>query len=82
MSFDASRAGFGLNKSLGLFRWYRARQDFNRLKTFSEYELSDIGLTRDDLSNDFGWFDDPTARFKMRREERLNRDLRSPDDFI
>jgi hypothetical protein len=65
--------GFGLNDDFGFFRWYKARQDFYYLKTLNDQELSDIGLTRADLSDDFGLFDDPTARFQARREERLNK---------
>ena len=76
------RTGFEfiLNEPSAKARYYlKARRDYLRLQSFSDYELHDIGLTRADVTSDFGWCDDPTVRFQARREKRFNRGLRSDD---
>ena len=80
----ASRAGFEfiLNEASAKIRYYlRARSDYLYLQSLNDYELHDIGLTRADVKDDAGIFDDPTVRFQARREERLNRGPRNPDHF-
>ena len=72
MWFVASRTGFefGLNEALVKIRsYYKARNDYLHLQSFSDYELHDIGLTRADVAEPVGFFDDPTARFQARRKE-------------
>ena len=54
-------------------RYLRNRQLLNQMAQMSEFELSDIGLTRHDVSDatGLGLGQDPTLLFEARRQDRL-----------
>lgn len=63
---------------LVLYRVFRNRREVMRLEDFTEAQLADIGLTRDDVrtSLEARWFEDPSAHLVTSARRRRGRTLR------
>ena len=71
----------GANYLLKLYRGHRA---FNDLKTFSDEQLCDIGLTRQDIYSieaDY-YFNNPTIRLRDLVNDRRNTQLKSINSIV